>query len=459
MQVRLLSEICLLKLGMEGVMLRAGLALLLCAMLSGCVGSGDSNSTTSVASSVNVTTPSGSAPLITYSIYTSSQFGSRLPSFKVTGTNSNIGFYQYGVGSATYSTLIPIGQTFAIDPALLTDGATTKIFIRGVHTDKVTNESPVALAVRTDLSPWVADGYYVGDRSMISYGPGKLNDVRRIAYNGTRSFNNIPDAKLKLYDADDLASLSFVASSRDLAVTTMSVISASLTSGSPSTVEISFGQDFDSIRAVGGSTTATAGSSTTGAAGYFDRMILNYSGVDPVLGQIPIAAGSTIPSDLRLYKVRKDIDSTVGLLNAAGTLQNVVANPSDNTVVKTLYGVYLTVQTFDNAKFAGHLRLLDYTKKTVYSYKAIGRAGSLDGTPNGILFNAADNISVGGGFHGFLTYDANLKINQMTIYSDNIRTEVSIYSTGVTASPALSSYQTTSNALSIQMMQPFNPWP
>ena len=435
-------------------MLRVGIVLLFF-VLSGCVGNGNSTTTTTSAN-LSTATTSSSAPLFTYSMYTSSQFGSRLPSFKVTSTNSDIGFYQYGVGNTNYSTLIPIGQTIAIDPSLLTDGAVSKIYIRGVHVDKVTNENPIIIPMLTDLSPFVADGSYVGDRSMISYGPNRLNDVRRIAYNGTRDNNNIPDAKLTLFESDDLPNLGFTGTSRDLSVTAFSAISASLTNGSPSVVEISFGQDFDAIRAVGGY-------KTDGTGGFFDRMILTYSGTDPLLGQIPVApanaVASAVASDFRLYKVKKDVNSTIGLLNAAGTLQNLVANPSTNSVVSSLYGVYLTMQTFDNYKYVGHLRLVDSAKNVVYSYKAIGRAGSLDGSPNGILFNIADN----GRFHGYLTYDSNFKINQMTIYSDDIITPVSVYTSGATsgatASPALSSYQTASKGLSIQMRQTFNLWP
>jgi len=390
-------------------------------------------------------------------MYTSSQFGSRLPSFKVTSTNADIGYYEYGVGNTNYSTLIPIGQTIAIDPALLTDGALSKIFIRGVHIDKVTNENPIIIQMRTDLSPFVADGSYVGDRSLVGYGASRLNDVRRIAYNGTRDANNIPDAKLTLFDSDDLPNLAFSGNSRDLSVTAFSAISASLTNGSPSVVEISFGQNFDSIRAVGGY-------KADGTGGFFDRMILTYSGTDPLLGQIPVApanaVNSAVASDFRFYKVKKgNIDATIGLLNASGTLQNLVANPSTNAVVSSLYGVYLTIQTFDNFKYVGHLRLVDSAKNVVYSYKAVGRAGSLDGSPNGILFNIADN----GRFHGYLTYDSNFNINQMTIYSDDVLTPVSVYTggatSGATASPALSTYQTASKGLSIQMRQKFNLWP
>jgi hypothetical protein len=416
---------------MEGVMLKSVLAMLWIVMLSGCVGS-SGGSSTSNSSNANLTTgPSTTSSTFSFTLYTSSQFGTRLPAFKATTNTSYIKYYQYSVGNQnSYSSLIPIGQAVAIDPTLLTEGVQTAVYLRAVHADKTTIDAPTVTTVKAELSPAVADGYYVGDRLMTYGNSNSLQEVRRLSYSGKRALNNVSDAKLNLYDADDLASLTLAANPREMILNSASPVSASLGNGKPSVVQFSFGQSSDAITAYGGYT-----NDSSGFGGYLDRMTLHCSGSDPVLG----AVGSL--SDLRLYKVKKDLNSTIGMMNLSGTLQNGLTN--------TPFGFYFTVQTFDNYKFVGHLRLVDLAGKRVYTYNIVGNAASNDGVNNGIIFNSkVVNSTETPRAFGFLTYDESFKITQMSIHSADIAGQ-----------PSLDSFFPTPESFSVRMLQPFNPWP
>jgi hypothetical protein len=398
------------------------LLILLPALFSGCGSVDKATPTTSTASAATSQTKSS----LVLTNYTSSQLGSHVPAYKVTSTNPATKFFQYGIGGepAATATLYSIGSTISIDPLLLSDGP-KKLYFRG--TDQINNEASTIFTRSISLFPLIADGKYVGDR-LITYGANS-KVARRFGYTGTRVNNNVPNGILELFD-NDLPSLP--TTSRTLDIFSASPISASLINSKIGVLDFSFGQpSTDYIRASGGY-------GTDGLGGYFDHMIMSYSGIDPSLGTI----SST--SDLRLYKVRQDIESTKGLLNATGNLKNRATGD--------IYGFSLILQTYDNFKFTGHLRLI--SGPTVSTYAAVGKAGSTDGSSNGISFISADNQ-----FSGFLTFDHPFNVNypdpaQLTI------SQMAIYSSNILSGAPLDSYYT-GTELSVSLAQPtkFNSWP